>query len=220
MKKLFLIALVLFCGPALLAPAASAQDTSSIEVAVDYSFLHTPANYLIPSFSLNGGGASVAYFFNKRIGIKAEFEDYGTHTLNFSIPGATINCISQSDCPISVKGNLFTYTVGPIVRFKVKRVQSFAEVMFGGAHDNAYASIYTACYNQGSCLNLSKMPNNNAFNFVVGGGIDIPFKDHISIRPIQVDWEPTRFGNSLKENDGHPNIQDNLRYQAAIVFKF
>ncbi|MFY9801882.1 MAG: hypothetical protein WA211_00645 [Candidatus Acidiferrales bacterium] len=215
MKKLFLIALVLFFGPAVFA-----QDTASLEVAVDYSFLHTPENSFVPSFSSNGAGASVAYFFNKRIGVKADFQDYGTHSLNFSVPGATTGCISQSDCPLSVAGNLFTYTVGPIVRFRVKRVQTFVEVMFGGAHDNAYASLYKACYNQGSCINLSKMPNNNAFNFIIGGGLDIPFKEHISIRPLEVNYEPTRFGNSLKPNDGHANIQNNLRYQAGIVLKF
>lgn len=236
MKKLFWIALVLLFGAAAFAqdapapqaaptPPTTAQAARPVEalptvvVAVDYSFLRFPQNNFISSFNLNGGGASVAYYFNKHIGLHADFQDYGSHTLNFSVPGQTINCISQSNCPLSASGTAFTYTVGPIVRFRVKRFEPFVEVMFGGAHDNSYANIYKACINQGSCLNLSKQPNNNAFTWVLGGGIDIPFKEHIAIRPAQVDYVPTHFGDGLQPSNMQSG-QNNLRYQAGIVFKF
>src|SRR5260370_6114085 len=109
---------------------------------------------------------------------------------------------------------MFTYTAGPVMRFRVKRVNPFAEVMFGGAHNNVYADIYKSCFANRECINLSKMPNNNAFDFIIGGGVDIPFKEHIAIRIAQVDYDPTRFGNSLKANTGKSNIQSNLRAQA------
>ncbi len=212
MKKLFLIAIV-----TLFAPALFAQDTSSLELSVDYSYLHATGNTYIPSFSLNGGGASIAYFFNKHIGFKADFQDYGSHSLNFSVPAQSAPCSGLADCPISVKANSFTYTAGPVVRFHVKKVRPFVEVMFGGAHDSSFAKIYNACLNQGGCVNLSKQPNNNAFAWILGGGVDIPFKEHLSIRPAQVDYVHTSFGDSL--TDVH-TTQSNFRYLGGIVIKF
>jgi opacity protein-like surface antigen len=238
MKKVVLIALGVFFGTAAFAqdaptapaaastqaappakPAPAVEPLPAVEIAVDYSFLHAPQNSFIPSFNLNGGGASIAYFFNKHIGLRVEFEDYGTHSLNFSVPARTTGCSGLSDCPLSVKGTAYTYTAGPIVRFRVKRLEPFIEIMFGGAHDNTYPNIYTACFNQGGCVNLSKQPNNNAFTFVLGGGVDIPFKEHIAIRIAQVDYVPTRFGNSLNPPNTS-NVQSNLRAQAGIVLKF
>lgn len=236
MKKVCLIALVVFFGSGAFAqdapapqaapaskaaqPAPAVEALPSVEIAVDYSFLHAPSNSFIPSFNLNGGGASLAYFFNKHIGLKVDFQDYGKHTLNFAVAGMTQGCNSQSNCPISAEGTMFTYTAGPVIRFRVKRVNPFVEVMFGGAHNNVYADIYKSCFANRECINLSKMPNNNAFDFIIGGGVDIPFKEHIAIRIAQVDYEPTRFGNSLKVNTGKSNVQSNFRAQAGIVFKF
>jgi hypothetical protein len=243
MKKVCLIALVVFFGSVAFAQDAPAPQEApttktapaaqsapavealpSVEIAVDYSFLHVPRNGFIPSFNLNGGGASLAYFFNKHIGLKVDFQDYGKHTLNFAVPGMTQGCNSQTNCPISAEGTMFTYTAGPVLRFRVKRVNPFAELLFGGAHNNVYADIYKSCFANRECINLSKMPNNNAFDFIIGGGVDIPFKEHVAIRIAQVDYEPTRFGNSLKvTTSGYSSIgsiQSNLRAQAGIVFKF
>ncbi len=235
MKKVFLIALVAFSGtaafaqdappvqqPATTTPAAPPPEPElPVELAIDYSFLHSPQNGFIPGFSLNGVGASLAFYFNKHLGIHADFQDYGTHSLSFSVPAMSQPCSGLSDCPLSVKGTAFSYMAGPIVRFRVKRrFEPFVEVMFGGAHDNTYAAVYKGCFNQGQCVNPGKLPNNNAFVFALGGGLDVPLKEHISIRLAQVDYEPTRFGNSLKPNNGHANIQSNFRFQAGIVFKF
>jgi Outer membrane protein beta-barrel domain len=201
-------------------PAPAVEALPSAEIAGDYSFLHVPSDSFIPSFNLNGGGASLAYFFNKHFGLKVDFQDYGKHSLNFAVAGRTQGCNSQSGCPISAEGTMFTYTGGPVVRFRVKHFEPFAEVLFGGAHDNVYASIYNQCFANRECINLSKMPNNNAFDFIIGGGVDIPFKEHIAIRLAQVDYDPTRFGNSLKVKTGNSNVQSNIRAQAGIVFKF
>ncbi|MGA8405722.1 MAG: outer membrane beta-barrel protein [Candidatus Acidiferrales bacterium] len=212
MKKFLLLAVVIFFAPVL-----HAQDTSSLELSVDYSYFRAAHNAYIPNFSLNGGGASIAYFFNKHIGIKADFQDYGSHSLNFSVPASSAPCGGLAPCPLSVKANSFTYTAGPIMRFHVKFARPFVEVMFGGAHDSSYAKIYNACYNQGGCVNLSKQPNNNAFAWILGGGVDIPFKEHISIRPAQVDYVHTSFGDSLTTAK---TTQASFRYLGGIVIKF
>lgn len=213
MKKLLLMAVVIFFAPALFAQ----ESNSSLQVSADYSYFRFAQNTYIPNFSLNGAGASVGYFFNKHIGIKADFQDYGSHSLNFSVPASSAPCSGLADCPISVKSNSFTYTVGPVVRFHFKKVHPFVEFMFGGAHDSSFAKIYSACYNQSGCVSLSKQPNNNAFASILGGGLDIPFKEHFSIRPIEVDYVHTSFGDSL--TNVH-TTQSNLRCLGGIVFKF
>jgi hypothetical protein len=49
---------------------AFAQDDHKIEGTVDYSYVHANPqnNNIIPTFSLNGGGGSIAYYFTKLIG--------------------------------------------------------------------------------------------------------------------------------------------------------
>jgi hypothetical protein len=212
MKRLLLFALAAFFGS-----AAFAQDTTKLQVAVDYSYLRTPQDSFVPGSSLNGGGASLTYFFFKHVGLKAEFQDYGSYAQLVSVPANTQGCNSQANCALSVRGNVFTYTIGPVLRLHFKRVLPFAEFMFGGAHNNIYANIFNSCAAQGECINLSRLPNNNAFDVVLGGGFDIPFREHVAIRAAQVDYVHTSFGNSLVIGN---STQSNLRVQAGIVFKF
>ncbi len=213
MKKVLWIALVLFFGP-----AAFAQDAPpAMEVAVDYSYIRVPQYSFVPNASSNGGGGSFAYFFNKHIGVHADFQDYAGYTLNFSVPARTQGCNSGSDCALSARGSLFTYTIGPVLRFRVKHFEPFAEFLFGGAHNNLYANIYKDCYNQGACVNLSRQPNNSAFDYILGGGVDFPLTRHIAARLAQVDYTPTHFGNSLTLTN---STQSNLRFQAGVVVRF
>ena len=212
MKKLLLFALTAFFGS-----AAFAQDTTKLQVAVDYSYLHTPQDSFVPGSSFNGGGASLTYFFFKHVGLKAEFTDYGSYAQLVTVPANTQGCNSQANCALSVHGNLFTYTVGPVLRFRFKRVLPFAEFMFGGAHNNIYANVFNSCAAQGECINLSRLPNNNAFDAVLGGGFDVPFREHIAFRPVDVAYVHTSFGNSLVIGN---STQSNLRVQVGIVFKF
>jgi hypothetical protein len=212
MKKLLLLALATFFGS-----AAFAQDTTKLQVAVDYSYLHTPQDSFVPGSSFNGGGASLSYFFFKHVSLKAEFTDYGSYAQLVTVPANTQGCNSQANCALSVHGNLFTYTVGPVLRFRIKRVLPFAEIMFGGAHNNIYANIFNSCAAQGECINLSRLPNNNAFDWVLGGGFDVPFREHIAFRPVEVNWVHTSFGNPVVIGN---STQNNLRVQAGIVLKF
>ena len=212
MRKLLLLAPAIF-----FAAAAFAQDAPKVQVAVDYSYLHTPQGSFVPGSSFNGGGISLAYFFFKHVGLKAEFTDYGSYGQVVTVPANTQGCNSQSNCALSVHGNLFTYTVGPVLRFHFKRVQPFAEFMFGGAHNNIYANIFNSCTAQGECINLSRLPNNNSFDLVIGGGFDIPFREHIAFRPVEVDYVRTSFGNPTVIGN---STQNNLRIQGGVVFRF
>jgi hypothetical protein len=213
MKKVFLLGVLLLC-----AGLTYAQDSPKLEVSVDYSYVHANPqnNNIIPTFSLNGGGGAIAYYFTKYIGVQGEFQGYGSYTRNLVIPAGNPACGSESNCLISAQGNLFTYNVGPIVKFRTSHFEPFVEAMFGGAHTNFYGNIYKDCV-AGKCTNIGKSPSNNAFDFIIGGGIDIPLTPKIAIRPAQVDYLLTRFGNSLTAGN---NNQSNFRYQAGVVIRF
>ena len=111
-------------------------------------------------------------------------------------------------------GDLFTYNVGPVLKYRGPRWEPFVEALFGGAHSNTYSNLASAC--QTACTG-TLTPSNNAFDFIIGGGLDISLSHHVSIRPVQVDFVLTRFGNDFTRGN---NNQSNLRYNGGIVFRF
>jgi hypothetical protein len=196
MKKALLLGFVLFFGS-----AAFGQSDTKVEISANYSYMRfNPQNSnIISSFSLNGGGGAFSYFFTDMIGIKAEFEGYGSTTRTLVATGT------------NVQANLFTWNVGPVLKYRQGKFQPFGEVLFGLAHSNAYVNL---CNASGGCIGS---PSNNAFDFIIGGGLDIPVTKSISIRPAEVDFVLTRFGNNFT---GGNNNQSNFRYQAGVVFSF
>ena len=197
----------------------SAQENPKVEVSVDYSYIHANPqnNDIIKPFSLNGGGGAAAFYFNKHIGIEAEFQGYGSFTHSLVIPAGSAACPGATNCLVTAQGNLFTYNVGPIVKFRSKHLEPFVEALFGGAHSNLYGNLFTSCGGATGCVAASKSPSNNAFDFIIGGGFDIPVSKSFAIRPVQLDYALTRFGNGFT---GGNNNQSNFRYQAGIVFRF
>jgi hypothetical protein len=209
---------VLILGAILLSGTmAFAQDTK-IEVTVDYSYVHANPqnNNIVGTFSLNGGGGSGAFYFSKYVGIVGEFEGYGSYTHTINLAAGSTYCPSESACSFKAQGNLFTYNVGPIFKYRTEHFEPFAEVLFGGAHSNFYGNLYKGCTNSG-CLVASKSPSNNAFDFIIGGGLDIPVTPRITIRPVEFDYLLTRFGNAFTHGN---NNQSNFRYQAGVQFRF
>jgi opacity protein-like surface antigen len=194
--------------------AAFAQDYPKIEIPLDYSYMRFNPEHsdTLGSFSLNGGGGGVTYNFSHMIGIEAEFNGYASQTRIFSLAAGSTHC--PTGCSGSVSADLFTYNVGPVVKYRTPHYEPFVEVLFGGAHSNAYGNLLKACQN--SCV-TSGSPSNNAFDFVIGGGIDIPVTKSIAIRPAQFDFVLTRFGNGFTA--GNTN-QSNFRYQAGIIIRF
>ena len=51
----------------------------------------------------------------------------------------------------------------------------------------------------------------------LGGGVDIPVSTHFAIRPAEVNYVLTRFGNNFTFGN---NNQSNFRYQGGIEFRF
>ena len=182
--------------------AAFGQDYQKAEIGLDYSYTRfnpENSNWTNGGFSLNGGGGDIAYFFTKNFGIKGEFQ--GAISQTRKVPISAPPCFLPS-CPASFQASLFTYNAIVVYKARMEKFEPYAEVGFGGAHSNAY---------------LNGTPGNNAFDFVIGGGIDIPVSEHVAIRAGEFDFLLTRFGNRF--TSGNQN-QSNFRYQAGVIFRF
>ncbi len=196
--------------------AAFAQDYAKVEVPLNYSYMRfNPENsHIISGLSLNGGGGGVAVYINHWIGIQADFQGYASFSNRvFTFP-ATPNSPCPIGCTVKASGDLFTYNVGPILKYRSEHFEPFVETLFGGAHSNTYQNLLKAC--TGSCTTTAN-PSNNAFDFIIGGGFDVPLSKSIAIRPAQFDFVLTRFGNSFTKGN---NNQSNFRYNGGIVFRF
>ncbi len=108
------ILLVLTCFTA-------AQDHSKVDIFGGYQFTHVALGHDLNGFNSNGWNASVSGYFNKYLGISADFSGvYGS--------------------PFGVSTEVYPYLFGPIVRFpNGSKVTPFGHVLFGGAHFNASA---------------------------------------------------------------------------------
>lgn len=192
-----------------------AQDYPKVEIPLGYSYMRfNPENSnTVSGFSLNGGGGGVAVYLNSWFGIQGEFEGYGSTTKTFHFTGS--NTLCPRGCTVNASGNLFTYNVGPIIKYRSEHFEPFVEVLFGGAHSNVYGDLVKACQN--TCGTTSASPDNNAWDFIIGGGLDIPVSKHIAIRPAQFDFSLTRFDSTFTTSNHN---QSNFRYQAGVVFRF
>ena len=212
-RSLFVLVSVLLFGT-----AAFAQDYAKVEVPLNYSYMRfNPENSnVVGSFSLNGGGGGVTVFVNHWLGIQGDFQGYQSLTRTFAFP-AIANSPCPAGCAVKASGDLFTYNVGPVLKYRSEHFEPFVETLFGGAHSNLYQNLqHNICVNPGTCVG-SGSPSNNAWDFIIGGGIDIPLSKSIAIRPAQFDFVLTRFGNSFT---GGNNNQSNFRYNGGIVFRF
>ena len=194
---------------------AFAQEYPKVEVGLNYSYVRfnpENSNWTNGGFSLNGGGGDVTYFFTKHFGLKGDFMGTTSQTRTVTVPS---NICNGGSCAVSFQANLFTYNALAVYKARMARFEPFVEGGFGGAHSNAYANFIVAC--SINCVTPVKKPSNNAFDFIIGGGFDIPITKHFAIRPAQFDFLLTRFGNGF--TGGNQN-QSNFRYQAGVNFRF
>jgi hypothetical protein len=212
-RSLLALGIVLLFGT-----VAFAQDYAKVEIPLNYSYMRfNPENsHIVSGFSLNGGGGGAAIYFNHWLGIEGDFQGYMSTNKTFIFP-ATANSPCPAGCTAKSSGDLFTYNVGPILKYRAEHFEPFVETLFGGAHSNTYSNLaHNVCVNPGTCLTTAA-PSNNAWDFIIGGGIDIPLSKSISIRPAQFDFVLTRFGNGFTKGN---NNQSNFRYNGGIVFRF
>ncbi len=182
--------------------AAMAADAPKMEIAIDYSYARfSPSHaYISNSFSLNGGGGSLTYNFTKYIGVKADFQGYGSNTQHFTIPSGTAIC--PGGCSGNVQGNLFTYQFGPQIGIRTGKFRPFGHLLFGGGHSNGGANIYKQTGSVGP------RPSNDAFAMSFGGGIDVVLNHSGStaFRPGEFNYLWTN-SNLQSHQSGQSNFQ-------------
>ena len=210
MRSVLVVGIVLLFGT-----VACAQDYAKVEVHANYSYMRfNPENSnIVSGFSMNGGGGGVTVYVNHWLGIQGDFQGYASITKTFNFP-ATANSPCPAGCTVRGSGDMFTYNGGFILKHRAEHYEPFVETLFGGAHSNTYNNLFKAC--QATCVGTIT-PSNNAFDFIIGGGIDIPLSKSIAIRPAQFDFVLTRFGNNFTKGN---NNQSNFRYNGGIVFRF
>jgi len=187
MKWKLLVSLLAF--GALFATSAKAQDESRIDIFAGYSYFRAnpSSSGTIGSYGLNGGSASVAYKATPWLSAVADFGGYTDSDVFHSGSSATTS----------------TYLFGPRVNLHhIWRIHPFAEALFGVAHGDAKL--------------FETANSHNAFAAAIGGGFDFRINHHWSLRPLDVDYLPTRF----PELTNGRQTQNNLRASTGIVFSF
>jgi hypothetical protein len=164
----------------------SSGRSPQLELAGTYSFIRANAANSGGGFNLNGGSVSLAYTVRDRFSAIADVGAYRFGGL-----------------PLGLNSTMYTYLFGPrIMLSKSSRTMPFAQILLGGGRLNASSSGIAA--------------GENAFAFAIGGGLDVPFRSHITVRVVQADYLMTRFASV----NGSSAIQNNYRISAGVVIRF
>jgi len=170
--------------------SATAQESrKTTDVSLEYSYIRAnPETRGLSNFNVNGGTASLAINPRGWLGIDGEFGGYRIGQI-----GST-----------SVNSSFFTYMAGPQVYVhRFRHFTPFLQGLFGAAH-SAGAGFGTP-------------GTRTSFALATGGGIDIPYSKHVSIRFGPVDYLLTNF----PETPGAGRrVQDNLRVNAGLRWRF
>jgi hypothetical protein len=177
-----------------------------VELFLGYSYLRA-----MPSISadnrlawLNGGSASIAFNFNRYLGIVGDFG--GFNDTEIRLFGTNPSTVPKSS------GTVYTYLFGPRLSFRSHaRITPFVQALFGGVH----ASEVTLSDCMGASCTL--LPSEDTFAMTAGGGLDVRVHRHFAIRILQAEYLMTRFEN---RNTGANGTQNDIRLSSGIVFRF
>jgi hypothetical protein len=186
--------------------------TPKAELFLGYSRFGTFNNNTVAGnrmVGLNGGSASIAFNFNRYLGIVGDFGGYDDSQVQLTGTGANQPIVVNSS------GTAYTYLFGPRLSFRNDtRFTPFVQVLAGGVH----ASTVTAANCVGACVVL---PVQSSFAFTGGGGLDIRLTHHVSIRAVQAEYMLTRFpGVANGVATGVSDSQNDLRLSTGLLFGF
>jgi len=217
------LAVSLAVSPMLLAPeAAGAQvvvatpvphvrhtETPKVEVFLGYSRFGTFSNNTVAGnrmIGLNGGSASIAFNFNRYLGLVGDFGGYDDSQVQLTGTGMNQPIVVNSS------GTAYTYMFGPRLSFRNDtRFTPFVQVLAGGVH----ASAVTATNCAGTACVV--LPVQSSFAMTGGGGLDIRITRHVGIRAVQAEYMMTRF-DSIPA--GGSSSQNDLRLSSGLLFSF
>lgn len=130
----------------------------------------------------HGGSGSVAGNLNNWFGVVGDFGACKTTGQAAGVSGRAIN-----------------YLFGPRITYRSQSsVTPFVHALFGGVNfNNSVSGIGST--------------SSNALAMAFGGGADVRVSEHVSLRVVQFDYFPTRFGGTT---------QNNLRLQTGLVYRW
>jgi hypothetical protein len=187
---------VFIAGALLSGVAAMAQEsapTPMVETGLNYSFARVNPGGALSGFSQNGGSAYVEYNVSRVVGLVADFGAYHNGTIQ-SLP---------------VNDTTFSYLFGPRFNWRRSHFTPYIQTLVGGARLN------TALDPAGNAAPAAV--TQNVFAAALGGGLDIPLKNHFVVKPIQIEYL------MLHPPAGAPGLnyaQNDLRYSAGVAFRF
>src|SRR5260221_3582745 len=203
MRRIYALIILLLCTAAIMA----AQETPKFELFGGYSFAHvnTGAN-LGRHSNLNGWNSSLAYNFNKWVGIV--LDGSGTYrsgqlspatTIVFVCPGIVPTCPPPFNFgPVNQSEQVHTASIGPRFSYRSdSRFTPFGHILFGGGYASATTGDHSTSGSGSRILTL-------------GGGFDVRLNSLLSLR-TQADYLQTRFFHL-------PHVR--LRVSTGVVFRF
>ena len=181
-------------------PGAEARRTlpavrhpRNFEVFGGYSYMRSNIALSGAAFSLNGGSASMAVYFNDRLGIVGDFGLYRQG----NVAGQGFNLLFS------------TYQFGPRLRFSnATRATPFVHFLWGAGHGGG--TLYTRSLGYG----VAPLGANYSFVLSAGGGVDWRVSSRISIRMMEAEYIHSEFLNFSS------NRQENIRLSTGVVFNF
>ncbi|HYL92238.1 MAG TPA: hypothetical protein VEW69_03680 [Alphaproteobacteria bacterium] len=205
MRKIF--ALVFLLGST--ATIMAAQEIPKIELFGGYNYTNSNAALTGRPVSFNGWSSSVAFNFNKWVGMVA---DGGGAYRSEEVPPFTVNfpcIINPTICPppFTIPGEtrsqrLYTYSFGP--RFSYRndsRFTPFGHVLFGGGRvTDSHKIIGGGRFTEASGSHV----------LTLGGGVDYRLTNRLALR-TQTDLQQSRFFSDL---------HDGFRLSTGLVFNF
>jgi len=140
------------------------------------------------TFQNQGGGAELAFQFRKGFGAVGSVNGFHTNQSGYSVP---VNVIAE--------------TFGPRYTFRSlgnkHPINIFIQGLVGEA--NGFKGLYPNPN--------GPTTNANSVAYEAGGGLDIAYTPHLSIRLLQAHWERTSLPNATN------NVQNTLRVGIGVV---
>jgi opacity protein-like surface antigen len=159
----------------LLSCQALAADAPKVEVFGGFQYFRANSGLDvsgIDNFNLNGWNASLSGYFNRFLGVTADFSGaYG----------------SPEVLGVPIHTKIHTFMFGPVLRLtNPTRLTPFVHALGGGAHISADAS--------------GSSGSETDATWAVGGGLDLDMAPLLAIRLAQVDYLQTRIGGTNQNN--------------------
>jgi peptidoglycan-associated lipoprotein len=177
---------------------AMAQDASKVDLFAGFSLLNSDSPTGASRKNSYGGQASATAYFNKWLGLTA---DFGGQRQTFNLLSS--DGVLFRTTPIDLSA--YEFAAGPQVRLQKGRLSPFAHVLAGGVHQTAATGI------DGSGGNVNVTASETSLMVGVGGGLDVNVTKHIGVRLVQFDWLPARVSGEW--------ATDTVRLGFGIVFK-